>query len=194
MVRDRGANDHRPCVGKSPWSFRLPVERRLLAHIGKPRVCGAFRQLTCKPDSVVGSHPSAPPSGGAGLAALRPTWNSASNVDVPAWPCTGWGLPGRRVTTPPVRSYRTISTLPATRARASPPLRRCVSVALSRGFRRVGFPDHPALRCPDFPRAPVFSPASRGCLVSNTKGRSVGVQGLLERRTVSLRCSAAGSS
>ena len=32
------------------------------------------------------------------------------------------------------------------------------SVALSRGFPRVGFPDHPALRCPDFPRTTVFSP------------------------------------
>ena len=51
---------------------------------------------------------------GAGLTALRPTWDSAGSVVVPAWPCTGWGLPGRRVTTPPVRSYRTISPLPAT--------------------------------------------------------------------------------
>ena len=51
---------------------------------------------------------------GVGLQALRPTWDSAGSVIVPAWPCTGWGLPGRRVATPPVRSYRTISTLPAT--------------------------------------------------------------------------------
>src|SRR3982750_648655 len=101
--------------------------------------------------------------------ALRPTWDSAGSVVVPAWPCTGWGLPGRRVATPPVRSYRTISPLPAARARASPPLRRCVSVALSRGSPRVGSPDHPALRCPDFPRGPVFSPASRGCLASPTR-------------------------
>src|SRR3954463_12168987 len=93
---------------------------------------------------------------GGPLRALRPTWDSAGNVDVPAWPCTGWGLPGRRVTAPPVRSYRTISPLPATGARASPPLRRFVSVALSRGFPRVGFPDHPALRCPDFPRETGF--------------------------------------
>lgn len=28
---------------------------------------------------------------------------------LPIRPCTGWGLPGRRVTTTPVRSYRTIS-------------------------------------------------------------------------------------
>ena len=30
----------------------------------------------------------------------------------PIWPCSGWGLPSRRVTTPLVRSYRTISPLP----------------------------------------------------------------------------------
>jgi len=30
----------------------------------------------------------------------------------PTRPCSGWGLPGRRVTTPPVRSYRTVSPLP----------------------------------------------------------------------------------
>ena len=33
----------------------------------------------------------------------------------PARPCTRWGLPGRRVTATPVRSYRTISPLPAAR-------------------------------------------------------------------------------
>src|SRR5215211_9089304 len=38
-------------------------------------------------------------------------------------------------------------------------LRRCaggglLSVPLSVGFRRLGFPQRPALRCPDFPRAP----------------------------------------
>ncbi len=30
----------------------------------------------------------------------------------PIWSCTGWGFPGGRVATPPVRSYRTISPLP----------------------------------------------------------------------------------
>jgi hypothetical protein len=40
--------------------------------------------------------------GGIGRAAL---------VRLPIRPCTGWGLPGRRVTTAPVRSYRTISPL-----------------------------------------------------------------------------------
>src|SRR5215217_674322 len=49
--------------------------------------------------------------------ALRPTWDSAGSVIVPTWPCTGWGLPGRRVTAPPVRSYRTFSPLPPTSSR-----------------------------------------------------------------------------
>src|SRR6185312_12726715 len=31
------------------------------------------------------------------------------------------------------------------------------SVALSRGFPRVGVTDHPALRCPDFPRRAIPS-------------------------------------
>ena len=43
---------------------------------------------------------------------LRPTWTSPGRVIGPAWPCTGWGLPGRRVTATPVRSYRTFSPLP----------------------------------------------------------------------------------
>ena len=43
---------------------------------------------------------------------LRPTWISPGRVDDPVWSCTGRGLPGRRVTTTPVRSYRTFSPLP----------------------------------------------------------------------------------
>ena len=35
---------------------------------------------------------------------------------LPIWPCFGWGLHGRPVTGTPVRSYRTISPLPATEA------------------------------------------------------------------------------
>src|SRR4029079_10568702 len=42
-----------------------------------------------------------------------PTWSSAGSVDAPAWPCTGWGLPGRHVAVAAVRSYRTFSPLPA---------------------------------------------------------------------------------
>ncbi len=61
-------------------------------------------------------------------------------TDGSARSCTGWGLPGRRVTATPVRSYRTISTLPVRRGRGPWRHRRCISVALSRGFPRVGSP------------------------------------------------------
>src|SRR5262245_54995007 len=52
---------------------------------------------------------------------MRPTWTSPSRVDGPAWPCTGRGLPGRRVTATPVRSYRTISPLPVRDSRVAAP-------------------------------------------------------------------------
>jgi len=53
--------------------------------------------------------------------ALRPTWTSPGRVDGPVWPCTGRGLPGRRVTATPVRSYRTISPLPVRGSRVAAP-------------------------------------------------------------------------
>ena len=62
--------------------------------------------------------------------------------------CTGWGLPGRRVTTAPVRSYRTISPL-----QPDEPACCVISVALSLGFPPLDVIQHPALWCPDFPRA-----------------------------------------
>src|SRR5690242_4367931 len=52
---------------------------------------------------------------------MRPTWTSPSRVDGPAWPCTGRGLPGRRVTATPVRSYRTFSPLPVRDSRVAAP-------------------------------------------------------------------------
>ena len=57
----------------------------------------------------------------SGHLSMRPTWTSPSRVDGPAWPCTGRGLPGRRVTATPVRSYRTISPLPVRDSRVAAP-------------------------------------------------------------------------
>src|SRR4051794_16669747 len=48
----------------------------------------------------------------------------------------------RRVAATPVRSYRTISPLPARDSAAAPDLGGVISVALSRGFPRVGVTDH----------------------------------------------------
>ena len=48
----------------------------------------------------------------------------------------------RRVAATPVRSYRTISTLPARDSAEVPDVGGVISVALSRGFPRVGVTDH----------------------------------------------------
>ena len=65
-------------------------------------------------------------------------------------PCTEWGLPGRRVTAAPVRSYRTISP-----SQPVKPVCCVISVALSLGFPPLDVIQHPALRCPDFPQDDV---------------------------------------
>jgi|WetSurMetagenome_2_1015567.scaffolds.fasta_scaffold238496_2 hypothetical protein len=89
--------------------------------------------------------------GGLGRAALE---------RLPIRPCTGWGLPGRRVATTPVRSCRTISPLQPAWPKRTPAC--CViSVALSRGFPLLDVIQHPALRCPDFPRRPRRSASPR---------------------------------
>jgi len=121
----------------------------------------------------VNSHPSAPY--GAALSSLRPTWDSAGSVDVPAWPCTWWGLPGRRVATTPVRSYRTFSTLPATgwgslRSRPRPAAWATCRVGgvflwhFPAGFPGSGFPTTMPFGVRTFLER-VFSPA-RGCPAS----------------------------
>src|SRR5213079_1501234 len=46
------------------------------------------------------------------------------------------------------------------------PIGGLLSVPLSVGFRRLGFPQRPALRCPDFPRA-------RRLAITRPAGRSV---------------------
>ncbi len=97
--------------------------------------------------------------------------------EVPIWSCSRWGLPCRSVTGLAVRSYRTISPLPAPRhpaavAERAWPMRRIantlqqrqrggegrrryLSVALSVGSRRPGVTWHLALWSPDFPRHPT---------------------------------------
>jgi hypothetical protein len=66
--------------------------------------------------------------------------------------CSGWGLPGRHLPMPPVRSYRTISPLLQARA--------CSGLFL--WHFPSGRPDQPlagtlALRSPDFPQAAIIS-------------------------------------
>src|SRR5207249_7126275 len=87
---------------------------------------------------------------------------------VPAWPCSGWGLPSRPVARPLVSSYLTVSPLPLPPPAAS----RCgergwrfVSVALSAGRPAWGLPsilpcgvrtflDPPTRDEPEAPRPP----------------------------------------
>ena len=69
----------------------------------------------------------------------------------PIWHCIGWGFAGRPVARTPVRSYRTISTLPDPARRQA--IGGMFSVPLSVGFPRPAVNRHPALRCPDFPPA-----------------------------------------
>ena len=75
---------------------------------------------------------------------------------LPIWSCSRWGLPCRPVARLAVRSYRTISPLPARLLRH----RRYLSVALSVGSRRPGVTWHRALWSPDFPRHRLLDDAT----------------------------------
>src|SRR5660397_281511 len=72
---------------------------------GSLRVSGPVSRILSRAAIHLGSaspQTSSGQPGGVGRAALQ---------HLPIRPCTGWGLPGRRVATTPVRSYRTISPL-----------------------------------------------------------------------------------
>src|SRR5660397_204103 len=72
---------------------------------GSLRVSGPVSRILSRAAIHLGSaspQTSSGQPGGIGRAALQ---------HLPIRPCTGWGLPGRRVATTPVRSYRTISPL-----------------------------------------------------------------------------------
>src|SRR5439155_14372651 len=87
---------------KGGWRSR-PVSRILSPHLaGEPARPG-------------GDHPS-----GDRVAAVlvQPTREHRAGHPLPAWPCSGWGLPSRPVTRPLVSSYLTVSPLPAPRRRA----------------------------------------------------------------------------
>ena len=63
-------------------------------------------------------------------------------------PCSRWGLPGRRVATPPVRSYRTISPLPDSR----PAVYFLLHFPSGYPHPRLAVSKHRALWSPDFPQ------------------------------------------
>jgi hypothetical protein len=123
-------------------------------------------------------------------SSLPPTRGSAGRVIAPVWRCTGWGLPSRHVSVPLVRSYRTFSPLPSALAGR---LGGVLSVALSVGFPRLGVTQHPALRCPDFPRASRCRDA-RGC-PARTRQDSYpqGLPGIVRRATGRVAPASAGT-
>ena len=88
---------------------------------------------------------------------MRRTRSLGGASSEPASPCTGRGLASRPcrhgrwwALTPPFHPYR-----PSVPEAAG----GLLSVPLSVGFRRLGFPSVLALRCPDFPRAARAEPA-----------------------------------
>src|SRR5690606_10175689 len=90
----------------------------------------------CKPGSVVDSHSSRRTVTGTLKQPTRR--HRGPRHGLPIWSCSRWGLPCRPVARLAVRSYRTISPLPAFRRRR----RRYLSVALSVGSRRPGVTWH----------------------------------------------------
>lgn len=102
-----------------------------------------------KPGSVVDSHSSRRTVTGTLKQPTRT--RRGPRHEVPIWSCSRWGLPCRSVTGLAVRSYRTISPLPACLRRR----RRYLSVAL---VRRLAPPRRYLAPCP---MEPGLSSASR---------------------------------
>ena len=78
----------------------------------------------------------------------------------PIWHCSGWGLAGRSVSRPPVRSYRTISPLPVVLADPS-------AVCFCATFRRVAPPSRYEAPCPvelGLSSTPSWTPRPPGLL------------------------------
>ena len=110
-------------------------------------------KLADKPGSVVDNHSSRPAIAHwlkqptrfqRGQRTLKKYWN-------PIWSCSGWSLPRHStVTRNAVRSYRTLSALPAPKR-----LGGLLSAALVVGSRRPDVIWHPALWSPDFP-PPIY--------------------------------------
>lgn len=129
--------------------------------IGRPRLGGAFRQRACKPDPVVSEHlsrrgrsPDGAPKRTCDLPGPRRAGSTVLLGLAPGGVCLAAVSPRRRCAlTAPFHLYLYA-------AHVWPRHRPCISVALSRGFRRVGVTHRPALWCPDFPRS-GFLPAPR---------------------------------
>ena len=97
-------------------------DAKVLMHPGtvdRPRFSFEMRESTCKPNSVLpcgsGGHLSGTP---VARCLEQPTREvGGPRHPSPIWPCSRWGLPSHPVTRMLVRSYRTVSALPACRRR-----------------------------------------------------------------------------
>src|SRR5438874_9652786 len=108
-----------------PWGHRLGSG---VSAIRVPFVDGV-EEPACKPDSVPAAR-LAPAAGGGHLsgsrvtaALVQPTREHRAGHPLPAWPCSGRGLPSRPVARPLVSSYLTVSPLPLPTAFPPQPVR-----------------------------------------------------------------------
>src|SRR5207249_704536 len=114
----------------------------------------------CKPDSVPAGVPVEPvPAGGdhpsgsrVAATLLQPTREHRTGRPLPAWPCSGWGLPSRPVTRSAGELLPHRFTLAGAGAGKPPRSRQSVLCGTFRGSPRLGVTQHPALWSPDFPR------------------------------------------
>src|SRR5690606_1896147 len=96
-----------------------------------------------KPGSVVDSHSS---GRNVTVTLKQPTrTRRGQRHEVPIWPCSRWGLPCRPVTRLAVRSYRTISPLPAP---GHPKMAGPLAVSFCCTFRRLAPPRRYLAPCP----------------------------------------------
>ena len=81
---------------------------------------------------------------------MRPTREHRTGRPLPAWPCSGWGLPSRAGH--PAAGELLPHRFTLTSASAASRGRRSVLCGTFRGSPRLGVTQHPALWSPDFPR------------------------------------------
>ena len=115
----------------------------------------------CKPGSVVDSHSSGRTVTGALEQPTRR--HRGPRHRLPIWSCSRWGLPCRPVARLAVRSYRTISPLPAP---CHPKTTGPLAVSFCCTFRRLAPPRRYLAPCPVEPglsSAPSPEGGRRGC-------------------------------
>ncbi len=121
------------------WEKAIPQVSAVSARLLSPRGESRAERRRSRPVSRILSPRQARGatiSLGAALPrpSMQPTREHRTGSPLPAWPCSGWGLPSRPVTRPLVSSYLTVAPLPLPRRRAVVGGWRSFSVALSAGL------------------------------------------------------------